>query len=553
MLKGATYRWTLGLMACGTWILFSPQSLVAQFSPGPLSRAHERLEGSTRCTQCHEVGREISGRKCLACHEEIRSSIDARQGYHFSVSSRECVACHKEHLGKDAKTMSFDERTFDHSSTGFTLSGKHSSLRCEACHSGKFVAEPAVVKMLSSAPHRTYLGLRPNCAGCHPDPHHGQFSAECASCHSSDAWSPARNFDHSKTKFPLEASHRSVACEKCHEGMARKTGGGLVNLGTKPFADCTPCHSSPHVSRFEGAACRTCHAAEGWASAMAKPFDHSATRYRLEGKHARLRCEQCHHVTQHQSFAQTFIMPYKHCTDCHADRHDGEFAKTFKNDCASCHTQQAYIPSTFTVDRHARARFVLAGAHEAVPCNSCHQRPESGPVTFHVADFRCEVCHRDVHRGEFALQMKEKSCAACHSTERWATAAFDHSKTKFPLEGKHAALACTECHKDQSAGSTARVEFKAISTACQSCHPDAHAGQFAAGVSTDCSSCHGVEAWKSVLFDHNTRTSFPLTGGHARVACADCHHRELIGDTTVVRYRPVSAACESCHQRRTGQ
>ncbi|TAK61956.1 MAG: hypothetical protein EPO24_05385, partial [Bacteroidetes bacterium] len=72
----------------------------AQFSPGELSRAHEQLEGTTNCTQCHEVGKEISGGKCLNCHLEIKQQLDLKRGFHFHTSTARCVTCHKEHLGK---------------------------------------------------------------------------------------------------------------------------------------------------------------------------------------------------------------------------------------------------------------------------------------------------------------------------------------------------------------------------------------------------------------------------------------------------------------------
>ena len=56
-------------------IIFHPSERAsAQFSPGELSRSHQKLEGAQNCTQCHEIGKEISGQKCLGCHEEIKTS-----------------------------------------------------------------------------------------------------------------------------------------------------------------------------------------------------------------------------------------------------------------------------------------------------------------------------------------------------------------------------------------------------------------------------------------------------------------------------------------------
>ena len=110
------------------------QSAYAQFSPGELTKFHRQLEGSQSCTQCHELGKEISGKKCMDCHTEIQQSIGQKHGYHFTNASQACVTCHKEHLGRDAKTVLFEENNFDHNKTGFTLTGKHTSAACKDCH-----------------------------------------------------------------------------------------------------------------------------------------------------------------------------------------------------------------------------------------------------------------------------------------------------------------------------------------------------------------------------------------------------------------------------------
>src|SRR5215471_5406887 len=49
----------------------------AQISPGPLSRAHQQLEGVTKCASCHDFGAGSRGFRCLECHAEIRRRVDA--------------------------------------------------------------------------------------------------------------------------------------------------------------------------------------------------------------------------------------------------------------------------------------------------------------------------------------------------------------------------------------------------------------------------------------------------------------------------------------------
>ena len=88
--------------------------VLSQFSPGDLAWAHEKLEGMNHCADCHEVGKEISGMKCLTCHTLIKKELDMRRGYHFAVSTNNCVTCHKDHLGKDAQITVFDRKRFDH-------------------------------------------------------------------------------------------------------------------------------------------------------------------------------------------------------------------------------------------------------------------------------------------------------------------------------------------------------------------------------------------------------------------------------------------------------
>lgn len=522
---------------------------LAQFSPGELSRAHHALEGSQNCTKCHEVGREISGKKCLVCHQEIGDAIDAHHGLHALSSPKACVQCHKEHLGIDAKTMSFDERTFDHTAAGFVLAGKHATLACDACHTPGKVKSPRVAAILRDHPHRTFVGLDQACISCHRDPHNGRFDRNCTSCHNSTAWIPAQNFDHSKTKFALAGKHALVACDKCHQALAKRKEGTQVDMTTLAFSDCTPCHRSPHASTFRGSECKACHSSAGWNEAMSRPFEHSMTRYALAGKHAQVKCEQCHREAGKKPFAAAFLLPHDRCIECHADKHQDAFLATYKNDCARCHTLDGYNPSTFSPADHERSRFKLAGAHAAVPCGECHRRAELSEMEFRFKDIRCEACHRDVHRGEFAASMKDQSCGACHSTDRWGVASFNHSATRFPLEGKHATIPCTDCHHEQTGAATKVVKFTAVSMECQSCHRDVHRGQFSGGA-VRCGDCHQPDAWTALIFNHESQSTFSLTGAHKKVPCASCHRQERDSSGTFIRFKPVASKCESCHSGR---
>lgn len=524
-------------------------NIYAQFSPGELSRVHMQLEGIKTCLQCHETGKEISGQKCLACHQEIKSAIDAKRGYHFRVAAQQCVACHKEHLGRDAKTIQFDKNTFDHAQTGFNRTGKHAIIRCEDCHSIKNIKDPHILALVKETGRETYLGLSQSCSDCHTDRHNATVGKECQGCHTTTAWRPATSFDHSKTEFTLRGTHTKVACIKCHTDLEAREKEKPILFSTKPFSDCAPCHRSSHSVEFAGKqACSSCHSEEGWTSARASTkFNHDLTPFRLIGKHATVQCEKCHKSTAISIPGQRLKLAHNTCRDCHTDYHKGEFAARFESKCETCHTPFGFRPATYTIAAHSTARFPLTGAHVATPCEKCHVSGNDGRKIFRVANIQCDGCHRDVHNGQFAFEMKGQSCAACHSTEDWFPNKFDHSKTDFVLVGKHAKTKCASCHKPVRIGNAEVAQFKNTSSKCESCHKEVHTKQFAKSGETDCASCHEPSGWKSPVFDHNTQSSFALTGAHSRVDCRQCHQEEQSSFGRFVRYKPLSTKCESCH------
>lgn len=127
-------------------------------------------------------------------------------------------------------------------------------------------------------------------------------------------------------------------------------------------------------------------------------------------------------------------------------------------------------------------------------------------------------------------------CADCHTPTGWrilsgsgGAGGFDHARTGFPLTGRHAHAACTECHR---AG-------RRMSRECAGCHEDAH--QRRLGLA--CDRCHSARSWTGVAAIARHRLSrLPLTGMHALAACTECHQR-----TTQHQWRGVPADCLACH------
>ncbi len=335
--------------------------------------------------------------------------------------------------------------------------------------------------------------------------------SECFNCHAEHKgrdFKPARftaiTFDHAKTDFPLAGKHAGVECSGCHK-PGRK-------LSEAPKT-CVGCHDAdqPHKGNL-GTECQSCHGASDWTSIA--PFDHGKTRFPLLGAHVRTTCFSCHVGEVYQGLSSA-------CAACHAvqDVHSGRFGA----DCEACHTVDNWKHKAF--DHGKATGFILAGAHATASCSQCHgatltSKPPKG----------CAACHaaQDAHKGQLG-----KDCAACHQTAAWRQdVTFNHAKTKFPLLGQHAAVACEACH--------ATPAFQDARAKCAACHKDAavHDGRFTGR----CETCHTANSWKEIVFDHGRDTKFKLTGVHAKTGCNACHKQRNVSSAA------LPTDCYSCHR-----
>jgi len=207
--------------------------------------------GSLACTSCHLNGvYQGTARDCAGCHLQD----DAHAG-NFGT---QCASCHD--------TSSWAHANFDHSQTGFPLTGRHMNVPCSSCHKNG-----------------VYQGTATACIACHKgdDAHNGANGTNCGACHTTSGWGSS-SFDHSQTAFPLTGLHKNVTCTSCH------TNG--VYAGTPK--NCVSCHQSDdaHGGAF-GTNCAACHSTSGWANAT---FDHGQTAFPLTGLHKNVACTACH-------------------------------------------------------------------------------------------------------------------------------------------------------------------------------------------------------------------------------------------------------------------
>jgi len=361
---------------------------------------------------------------------------------------------------------------------------------------------------------------------------------------------------------PLSRAHRSLNsmgdCTTCHR----------ISTG-KPVFQCLQCHTeiasriaagkglhaSYNLKASSSRECIHCHSdhnGEGFQLIKwdIRTFDHKQTGYALEGKHAGLDCSKCHtsaHVSQSEvstikvtDLNKTFLGVSQECTTCHRDPHNRRLGPK----CLSCHNFTDWKTIKIGKFDHSRTRYPLTGLHVQVVCQKCHiPGPAQKPRYTGIPFGKCTDCHSDPHHGGF-----HQSCQSCHSTAGWKrisrpelNQAFDHSKTKYPLRGKHADVECMKCHLGG--------DFKKplVFQKCMDCHKDAHSGQFLQRPDRGaCESCHTVDGFKPAIFGvkEHAFTSYPLEDRHAELECSQCHISR--GEKTI--YRMKFQLCTDCHR-----
>jgi hypothetical protein len=481
------------------------------------------------CEDCHKNNNynlTAADTACTSCHQNDYNNTTTPPHLQNSrlFPAANCAGCHD--------TVQWADATFDHNTTGWTLTGMHTSppRACADCHNASFggynIASGACFNC-----HQTDFNNASN-----PNHKSNGFPQSCESCHSTTAWSPA-SFDHDKTAFPLTGQHTVPprACTDCHVN-------NNYNLTT---ATCVSCHltdfnnaSSPnHVTSNFPQTCEVCHSTSAWQPAQ---FDHSKTGFSLVGAHTvpPRACSDCH-VNNNYNITDTT------CVSCHQTDYNN--AKTpvdhvtanFPTTCESCHDTVQWTNGKFD---HASTGWTLTGAHTVPPrsCADCHINGN-----YNLTSTTCVTCHQtdynNTNNPNHAQQGIATTCEICHTTDAWQPAQFDHSKSGFPLTGAHTVppRACTDCHVNDN--------YNITDTACVSCHqtdynnaktPVDHVG---AKFPTTCASCHDTVQWSDGKFDHAS-TGWPLTNSHAVPprTCADCH---INGN-----YNITATTCVSCHQ-----
>ena len=270
-------------------------------------------------------------------------------------------------------------------------------------------------------------------------------------------------------------------------------------------------------------------------------FNHELTGFNLIEKHGELSCEKCHNPNLienkvSQKEGHTYLGLGTSCLSCHDDYHQNSLSR----DCASCHNQSKFKPAPYF--NHEKTEFQLLGKHKNVDCEKCHKLENNNGVKFqqfaNVKHDNCTDCHEDVHKNKFG-----QNCTKCHTVESFHIANkitdFDHSKTNYPLLGKHINLDCTKCHKGSY---TKSIKHEL----CSHCHEDYHKGQLKrTGRNSDCADCHTNESFTQTTYtiDKHNQSEFILKGSHLATPCALCHKKE---ETWL--FKEIGTECTACHE-----
>ncbi len=424
---------------------------------------HVQSNFSTNCEDCHSLtsitwgntnfdhsffplvgGHNIAD--CFSCHT---------QHTNFKGLTSDCYSCHKQqysqtknpdHVQAKFSTVcqdchniySFTQAVFNHASTGFPLTGAHSSVSCQSCHTSG------------------YINTSSECYSCHSndfasttDPNHVTqgFSHDCSQCHSTTSWGNA-NFDHSATGFPLTGAHAAVTCQACHSAGYTNTSNDCYSCHSKDFAGTT---DPNHVAQGFPHNCSQCHSTTNWSGAT---FDHSTTGFTLTGAHVTTNCQSCH--------SAGYINTPSDCYSCHgkdftSTTDPNHVTQGFSHDCSQCHSTTNWGDANFD---HSTTGFALIGAHATTTCQSCHTSGYSTPPPI-----TCYNCHQSKYQGTSSPSHTAaglpQTCQDCHTTTAWTQSTFNHTNTGFTLTGAHVSLDCSSCHKGTVTG---------LTTDCYSCH-----------------------------------------------------------------------------------
>jgi hypothetical protein len=380
---------------CHSTVAWSPATFDHSIVNFALTGAH--TVPPRQCGDCHVNNNyNLTNVACVSCH--LRDSQNATNPNHVASGfAQTCDTCHN--------TSAWQPATFDHSKSGFPLTGAH------------------------MVPPR-------QCSNCHINNNYGIASTVCISCHQTDYRNATTPVNHVAAGFP-------IACETCHDTVLwtdgkfnhASTGFQLAGAHLVPPRLCTDCHvnnnyalnsvlcyschqkdytgttNPPHAAAGFPTSCEVCHDTSVWTDSR---FNHNNTPFPLTGSHTvppRV-CTDCHVNNNYKTLPTACIGC--HQTDYNNSTNPGHAAQPqfFPSTCLNCHNTTAWTGATFNHSQYTQFPTGHGGANNV--CSTCHTNSNNYAV------FQCTGCHGGNNANNFhhdnvpGYVYNSVNCYQCH-------------------------------------------------------------------------------------------------------------------------------------------
>jgi hypothetical protein len=204
----------------------------------PLTGAH----ASQQCAACH-VGGNYSGLStaCISCHQSDYNGT-TNPNHASAGFPQQCNVCHT--------TTAWKPASFNHNTTGFPLTGRHTSVQCALCHIGG-----------------RYAGTPKDCYSCHKtqydtvaNPNHraAGFPTTCGTCHTTTSFTGAR-FNHSFPIYTGEHAGEWNTCGDCHTNSSNYAAFSCLNCHEHNKTKMDDEHKDERGYVYNSTNCLACH------------------------------------------------------------------------------------------------------------------------------------------------------------------------------------------------------------------------------------------------------------------------------------------------------
>lgn len=224
---------------CHTTTSFVPANYNHNATAFPLTGKHTTVA----CVVCHPTSYAGTSTDCYTCHQTAyQNSLEPN--HTLANFGHDCITCHT--------TNGWTPSSFNHSSTGFALTGAHIGKACSACHA------------------TSYTGTLSDCYSCHQsnydataNPNHlaAHFPITCQTCHTTTGWTPS-TWNHDALFFPIySGAHNGQwsSCATCHVSPADYAVFDCFACHAHDQSVMDPKHSQVTNYQYLSTACYACH------------------------------------------------------------------------------------------------------------------------------------------------------------------------------------------------------------------------------------------------------------------------------------------------------